>query len=88
MKSQNIIAILSLFAMAVPSANADKDSSTTTTEEIAPTKRVYTSMKVERAPTTEVSDTPLYAESLNKDDIIEKHKHHRLMSGLKHGKVL
>jgi hypothetical protein len=86
MKEQTIttFAILSLFTMAVPSANADTYSSTTTTEERAPTRRVYTSMKVEGGVTTEVSDTPIYAESLKTNDIIEKHKHHHLVSGVKH----
>lgn len=90
MKDEPIItfAILSLFTMAVPSANAATDSVTISTEEPAPITRVYTSMKVESAPAIEESEAPVYAESLNKDNIIEKHKHHKLNSGIKHGDLL
>ena len=89
MKDQTIItfAILS-FTMVVPSANAATDSVTTSTEEPAPITRVYTTMKVDSAPTIEESNTPVYAESLKKDDIIEKHKHHKLDSGVKRGDLL
>ena len=89
MKDQTIITlgILSLFTMVVPSASADTYSvtTTTTTKERAPTTHVYTSMKEGRATVNEVSDAPLYDESLNKDDIIEKHKHRHLRTAITHG---
>jgi hypothetical protein len=87
MKRRTIItfAILSLFAMVAPSANADTNSSTTTTKKLASTTGVNTSETVESAPITEVSDAPVYIESLKTDNIIEKDRHHRLISGLKHG---
>jgi hypothetical protein len=114
MKDQSIItfAILSLFTIAVPSANADTSqwgsdwrqqtqstridassintdgaslasANTTVTKESASSTRVDTSVKTESASITEVSDTPVYAESLKRDEIIEKHKHHVLLSDVK-----
>jgi hypothetical protein len=74
--------ILSLFATVIPFANADSYSRTVTTEELAP--MTNTSMSVASAPITVASETPIYIESLKTDNIIEKNKHHRLISGLKH----
>jgi len=85
MKDQTIFtfAVLSLFTIVVPSAYADTSSSTATAGEHAPTTRIDTSMKTEDASVAEASDTPIYAESLKKDEIIEKHKHHVLLSETK-----
>ncbi len=87
MKDQTItmFAILSLFAMAVPSATADTDSSTTTTKKLASSTGVYTSAAEEGAPITEVSATPVYIKSLKTDNIIEKNRHHRVTSDPTHG---
>ena len=89
MKDQTIItfAILS-FTMVVPSANAATDSVVTNTEEPAPITRVYTSMKVEAAPSIEASDAPIFMDSLKKDEIIEQHKHRHLRSAVEHGDLL
>jgi hypothetical protein len=84
MKNQTIttFAILSLLTVVVPSANADTNSSTTITKESAPTTRIDPS-KTEGDSVTAASDDPVYAESLKKDEIIEKHKHHVLLSNVK-----
>lgn len=58
-------------------------SSTTVTKESAPSTRIDPSVKTESASVAEASDTPVYAESLKKDEIIEKHKHHVLLSDAK-----
>jgi hypothetical protein len=85
MKDQTIItfAFLSLFTIVVPAANADTNSSTTITKESAPTTRFDASVKTESASVPEASDPPVYADSLKKDDIIEKHKQHVLISDVK-----
>ena len=111
MKYQTIIsfALLSLFTILVPSANADTSSwgsdwraqttridpsmkndgaslassSTTIMKESVQTTRIDPSKTTESATVTEASDTPVYAESLKKDEIIEKHKHHVLLSDVK-----
>ena len=85
MKDQAIItfAVLSLLTVAIPSANADTSSSVVTTGEHGPNPQIATSVKTESASDAEASDTPAYADSLKKDEIIEKHKHHVLLSNSK-----
>jgi len=58
-------------------------SLTTITKESVQTTRIDPSKTTESATVTEASDTPVYAESLKKDEIIEKHKHHVLLSDVK-----
>lgn len=41
------------------------------------------SVKTESVSVSETTDTPVYADSLKKDEIIEKHKHHVLLSDVK-----
>src|SRR5579872_6170204 len=72
-------------------------STTTVVGEHAQAAGLLTSMKPDSAPKTEsavvkteaatvteaASDTPVYADALKKDEIIEKHKHHVLLSTTK-----
>lgn len=85
MKDQATItfAVLSLLTVVVPSANADNSSTAATTGEHAPNPKIATSVKTGDASDAEASDIPAYAESLKKDEIIEKHKHHVLLSNSK-----
>lgn len=85
MKDQTIItfAVLSLLTVLVPSANADTSSSVSTTGEHAANPQIATSVKTEAASDAEASDAPVYADSLKKDEIIEKHKHHVFLSNSK-----